>query len=217
MPNVDFVETVTFVPRSDVIQPVGKPFWEKAGKAIKRAVTLPKKMNSVEDAKKLATLKNIVGVAASFIVPGIGSLVVNAAITASDIAKAQDQNKKIKQAAALAAKKDAAAVVQITESFKALKTESDNFRAARGLKPLPVTLPDLVKSTPEAIEAAFTTLQNDAAAILEAEKKSNIVSVDATGSPSSTSTGTTTNKTLLYAGAGVVGLGLLYFILRKRK
>jgi hypothetical protein len=203
MSNITFVETVSVLRPDGQIRPVGL----NIGKMLKRAVTLPKKMNSLKDAKKLATLKNIVGVAASVIAPGVGSLVANAAITASDIAKAQAQNKKIKQAAALAAKKDKAAIIQITESFKTLKAESDKFRAARGLKPLDVTLPDITKSTPEAIEAAFTTLQNDAAAILDAESRGE--------TPSGTSSGA--NKTVLFAGAAVAGLGLLYFILRKRK
>jgi hypothetical protein len=203
MSNITFVETVSVLRPDGQIRPVGF----NIGKMFKRAVTLPKKLNSVKDMKKVLTLKNIVGVAASFIAPGVGSLVVNAAITASDVAKAQAQNKKIKQAAALAAKKDKAAIIQITESFKTLKAESDKFRAARGLKPLDVTLPDITKSTPEAIEAAFTTLQNDAAAILDAESRGE--------TPSGTSSGT--NKTVLFAGAAVAGLGLLYFILRKRK
>jgi hypothetical protein len=196
-------------------------FFDKIGKALKRAVTLPKKMNSVKDLKKVLTLKNIVGVAASFIVPGIGSLVVQAAITASDIAKAQDQNKKIKQAAALAKKKDEVAVVQLTQSFKTLKAESDKFRAARGLKPLTTTLPDIAKSTPEQIEAAFTTLQKDATAIFEAEERAKTSfarSSSSTGS-SSTTPGTlsSTNKTLIYSGIAVVGIGALYFLTRKRK
>jgi hypothetical protein len=202
MSNITFVETVSVLRPDGQIRPVGNLF-----KKLKRAVTLPKKMNSLKDAKKLATLKNIVGVAASVIAPGVGSLVANAAITASDVAKAQAQNKKIKQAADLAAKKDKAAIIQITESFKTLKAESDKFRAARGLKPLDVTLPDITKSTPEAIEAVFVALQNDAAAILDAESRGE--------TPSGGSSGT--NKTVLFAGAAVAGLGLLYFILRKRK
>jgi hypothetical protein len=212
-----FVETVVVLPPDGQIHPVGKSLWKK----LKRAFTLPKKMNSVKDLKKVATLKNIVGVAASFILPGVGSLIVNAAITASDIAKAQDQNKKIKQAAALAKKKDEAAVVQLTESFKSLKAESDKFRAARGLKPLDVTLPDIAKSTPEQIEAAFTTLQQDATAIFEAEKsgKTSFAGSSSSTGSSLTTPGTvsSTNKTLIYSGIAAVGIGALYFLTRKRK
>jgi len=226
-----FVETVVLLPPGGQIRPLGKSFFSK----LKRAVTLPKKMNSVKDLKKVLTLKNIIGVAASFIVPGIGSLIVQAAITASDVAKAQDQNKKIKQAAKLAKEKDEVAVVQLTESFKALKAESDKFRAARGLKPLDVTLPDISKSTPEAIEAAFTTLQNDATAIFEEENRSKTLqpspssttvtlprssstSPSSSGSSSTTpDTPSQTNKTLIYSGIAVIGLGALYFLTRNRK
>jgi hypothetical protein len=237
-----FVETVVLLPSGGQIRPVGKSFFKK----LKRAVTLPKKMNSVKDLKKVLTLKNIISIAASFIIPGIGALIVQAAITASDIAKARDQNKKIKQAAKLANEKDEVAVVQLTESFKALKAESDKFRAARGLKPLDVTLPDIDKSTPEQIEAAFTTLQNDATAIFEAENRpttspssspANTPQMSAvtapqmtvsdrsfTTSPSSTGSSSTTpgtpsqtNKTLIYSGIAVVGLGVLYFLTRNRK
>jgi len=214
MSNFSFVETVVVLPPSGQIRPVG--IFKKLKKAFKRAITLPKKMNSVKDLKKVATLKNIVGIASSFILPGVGSLIVNAAITASDVVKAQEQNKKIKQAAALAAKKDQAAVVQIKESFKTLKAESDKFRAARGLKPLTTTLPDIAKSTPEQIEAAFTTLQKDATAIFEAEERAK---TSFAGSSSSTTPGTlsSTNKALIYGGIAVVGLGSLYFLTRKRK
>jgi len=215
--NASFVETVVVLPPGGQIRPLGKSLLSK----LKRAVTLPKKMNSVKDLKKVLTLKNIVGIAASFIVPGIGSLIVQAAITASDVAKAQDQNKKIKQAAKLAKEKDEVAVVQLTESFKSLKAESDKFRAARGLKPLDVTLPDIAKSTPEQIEAAFTTLQQDATAIFEAEKsgKTSLAGSSSSTGSSSTTPGTlsSTNKTLIYSGIAIVGIGALYFLTRKRK
>jgi LPXTG-motif cell wall-anchored protein len=204
MPDPIFIETVTFVSPSGAVQPVGGWF--------KNVTKKLKKVVSIKGVKKLATIKNIAGVAASIVAPGVGSLVVNAAITASDVAKGQQQAKKVKEAAKAAAAKDAAAVKQITDGFATLKAESDKFRAARGLPPLNVSLPDITKSTPEQIEAAFTTLQNDAASIVEAEKKGITVSGDAPGTPIDT-----TNKTLLYAGGAVVALGLFYFLTRKRK
>jgi len=199
-----FIETVTFVSDSGTVQPVGFL------KALKRAVTLPKKMNSLKDAKKLATIKNITGIVASVALPGVGGVLVNAAITASDIAKGQEQAKKVKEATKQAAAKDAAAIKQIQDGFASLKSQSDQFRAARGLPPLNITLPDITKAAPEMIEAAFTTLQNDAQAITAAEAKGQTVS--ASGVVSSGS-----NKTILYAGAAIVGLGAIYFLTRKRK
>ncbi len=187
-----FIETVTLLPYSNTVQPAGSFF-----KSLKKAI-------SIKSIKKFATIKNITSVVAGVVLPGAGALLVDAAITASDIAKGQQAKKKIKTAAAAAAKKDAAAVQQIKDGFAALKAESDTFRAARGLSPLNVTLPDITKATPEQIEAAFTALQNDAAAITEAESKGE-------------SLPGTTNKTMLYAGAAIVAVGAIYLLTRKRK
>jgi hypothetical protein len=202
MPDPIFIETVTFVPHSGSLQPVGGGFFKKL-----------KKMVSIKGIKKMATIKNIVGVVASVAVPGVGGALVNAAITASDVAKGQQQAKKLKKAAKDAAAKDAAAVKQIKDGFKSLKDASDKFRTERGLPPLNVTLPDVTKATPEQIEAAFTTLQNDAQAIADAEAKGQTVSSE--GGTTTTSSGT--NKTMLYAGAALLGISALYFLTRKRK
>ena len=171
-----------------------------------------KKMVSIKGIKKMATIKNIVGVVASVAVPGVGGALVNAAITASDVAKGQQQAKKLKKAAKDAAAKDAAAVKQIQDGFKSLKDASDQFRTERGLPPLDVTLPDVTKATAEQIEAAFTTLQNDAQAIADAEAKGESISSD-----TSDGTSSGTNKTMLYAGAALLGISALYFLTRKRK
>ena len=201
MPDPVFIETVTFVSPSGAVQPVGGGFFKKL-----------KKMVSIKGIKKMATIKNIVGVVASVAVPGVGGALVNAAITASDVAKGQQQAKKLKKAAKDAAAKDAAAVKQIKDGFKSLKDASDQFRAERGLPPLDVTLPDVTKATAEQIEAAFTTLQNDAQAIADAEAKGESISSDTSGGTSSG-----TNKTMLYAGAALLGISALYFLTRKRK
>jgi hypothetical protein len=204
MSNTYIVNKVVYVDRDgNAIQPVGGGWLKKTIKKIKKGV------------KKFATIKNIVGVVASVALPGVGGALVNAGLTATDIAKQKQQQKK---AIKKAKEADAAAIKQVTDSFDKLKAESDKFRADRGLSPLNVTLPDLKTATPEMVEKAFSALQDDAAALLAAENNRTVVS--STGdkvSPSGEVTPASgTSKAMIIAGAALIGVGAIYFLTRKR-
>lgn len=190
-----FVEPVVFVGPS-TIQPVGLSL-KKIVKKIKKAV------------KKIA--KPLIGVVASVALPGVGGLLVNGAMTAVDIQKAKKEQKKV---IAAAKKADAAAIKQVTDAYDKLKTESDAFRAQRGLPPMPRALPDLKSAKPEQVELAFSTLQDDAAAILARETAKPVTSL---AGDTITPEGTKSNTHLYVAGAAVAGLAVLYFATRKRR
>ena len=181
-----------------------------------------KKSLSIKKIKKALTIKNVVGAVASIALPGAGSLIVNAAITASDIKKGQDNAKKIKQAAAAAAKKDATAIKKITESFNALKKQSTEFRAQYGLPPASIVLPDLKKATAAQIEKAFADLQADATAVAaRAANPGNPVAAteaQVAAKMALESGSSSVSKTpYIVAGGAVLLLGAVYFATRKRR
>jgi hypothetical protein len=181
-----------------------------------------KKSLSIKKIKKALTIKNVVGAVASIALPGAGSLIVNAAITASDIKKGQDNAKKIKQAAAAAAKKDATAIKKITESFNALKKQSTEFRAQYGLPPASIVLPDLKKATAAQIEKAFADVQADATAVAaRAANPGNPVAAteaQVAAKMALESGSSSVSKTpYIVAGGAVLLLGAVYFATRKRR
>lgn len=203
--DVYIVENVAYV-SDNGIQPVGS-FFKKLGNSIKKRV---KKVGEV--VKKVA--KPALGVVASVALPGVGGVLVNAAMTAADVAKAKKERDKLKDAAKKAKAADAAAIRQITDGYNRLKAESDAFRRARGLQPLPRALPDLRKATQEQVERAFTVLQDDAAAIIARE---NARPVTSTAGGVVRPDGRKSDPALLVAGAAVAGLAVLYIATRNRR
>jgi hypothetical protein len=197
------IDPVVYVtPNGNTIQPVGGIF-KKIKKALKKVGKAIKKV-----------AKPLIGVVASVALPGIGGVLVNTAMTAADVAKAKKEQKKVKEAAKKAAAADAAAIKQITDSFNNLKKESDAFRAQRGLPPLNVKLPDLKTATPEMVEKAFTTLQDDAAALVARESATTVTS---TSGQAIDPSGKKSNTVLIVAGVAVAGLAVAYLATRKRR
>jgi hypothetical protein len=175
------------------IQPVGKSIFKKLKKAL-----------SIKGIKKLATIKNVVGIVASVVAPGIGGVIVNGAITTLDIKKAQDSAKKAKKSGK---KEVAAQAQQITDKFDSLKEQYDAQRKRAGLPPSDVKLPDLTNASVAQIQSAFDTIQT------------GIAETGASFNPSDVSpyTPTVKGKNLTFTLIGGASLLAILIIIHNRK